>query len=72
MLNATIEVLKYFMFFFLVGYKPSAEMHTAHHMLMFGCQVPAEMAFAKDGEYWYVQAFGLLFHQLKALSWKLK
>ena len=56
------------MVFFLVGYKPSAEMHTAHHMLMFGCQVPAEMAFAKEGEYWYVQAFGLLFHQLKALS----
>ena len=56
------------MVFFSVGYRPSAEMHTAHHMLMFGCQVPAEMAMANNGEYWYVQAFSPLFHQLKALS----
>ena len=40
------------MFFFSVGFRPNAEMHTAHHMLMFGCQVPAEMSMTKDGKYW--------------------
>ena len=28
-------------------------MHTAHHMLLFGCQVPADMAFSRDGKFWY-------------------
>lgn len=39
---------------FAVGFKPFAEMHTAHHMLMFGCQTPGENLFAKDKKYWYV------------------
>ncbi|XP_032230228.2 peptidyl-glycine alpha-amidating monooxygenase A isoform X2 [Nematostella vectensis] len=26
---------------FIVGYEPHAEMHTAHHMLLFGCSTPA-------------------------------
>ena len=39
---------------FSVGFKPFAEMHTAHHMLMFGCQTPGENLFAKDNKYWYV------------------
>lgn len=39
---------------FAVGFKPFAEMHTAHHMLMFGCQAPGENLFAKDKKYWYV------------------
>ncbi|XP_031553480.1 peptidyl-glycine alpha-amidating monooxygenase B-like isoform X3 [Actinia tenebrosa] len=26
---------------YIVGYNPHAEMHTAHHMLLFGCEVPA-------------------------------
>ena len=37
-----------------MGFKPFAEMHTAHHMLMFGCQAPGENLFAKDKKYWYV------------------
>ncbi|CAH3014635.1 unnamed protein product [Porites evermanni] len=37
---------------YIVGFKPFAEMHTAHHMLMFGCQTPGENLFAKDKKYW--------------------
>ncbi|XP_074634773.1 peptidyl-glycine alpha-amidating monooxygenase A-like isoform X2 [Acropora palmata] len=37
---------------YIVGFKPFAEMHTAHHMLLFGCQVPADMAFSRDGKFW--------------------
>ncbi|XP_068693201.1 peptidyl-glycine alpha-amidating monooxygenase B-like isoform X3 [Montipora foliosa] len=37
---------------YIVGFKPFAEMHTAHHMLLFGCQVPAEMSFATNGKFW--------------------
>lgn len=47
-----VETNNYLLIFFSVGFKPFAEMHTAHHMLMFGCQVPAVMAMAKDGKYW--------------------
>jgi len=45
---------KSFVMSFAVGFKPFAEMHTAHHMLMFGCQTPGENLFAKDKKYWYV------------------
>ena len=26
--------------FFIVGFKPNASMHTAHHMLIYGCEEP--------------------------------
>ncbi|KAJ7339645.1 hypothetical protein OS493_006052 [Desmophyllum pertusum] len=37
---------------YIAGFNPHAEMHTAHHMLLFGCQVPAEMALASKGQFW--------------------
>lgn len=30
-------------------------MHTAHHMLLFGCPTPGENALATEGKYWYVK-----------------
>ena len=40
--------------FSTAGFEPHAEMHTAHHMLLFGCPAPAEVALANDGKFWYV------------------
>lgn len=40
--------------FSTVGFEPQDEMHTVHHMLLFGCPLPAKIALAKKGKYWYV------------------
>ena len=40
--------------FSTVGFEPQDEMHTVHHMLLFGCPLPAQKALAKKGKYWYV------------------
>lgn len=42
------------MLFVTAGFEPHAEMHTAHHMLLFGCGAPAKMALANEGKFWYV------------------
>ena len=31
--------------FFIVGFKPNASMHTAHHMLIYGCEEPGNNMF---------------------------
>ena len=40
--------------FSTVEFEPQDEMHTVHHMLLFGCPLPAKIALAKKGKYWYV------------------
>ena len=40
--------------FSTVGFEPQDEMYTVHHMLLFGCPLPAKKALAKKGKYWYV------------------
>lgn len=37
---------------YIAAFEPHAEMHTAHHMLLFGCPAPAEDALANDGKSW--------------------
>ncbi|KAL9986000.1 hypothetical protein ACROYT_G000053 [Oculina patagonica] len=37
---------------YIAGFEPHAEMHTAHHMLLFGCRAPAKMALANEGKFW--------------------
>ncbi|XP_022792772.1 peptidylglycine alpha-hydroxylating monooxygenase-like isoform X2 [Stylophora pistillata] len=37
---------------YIAGFKPHAEMHTAHHMLLFGCPTPGQNALASEGKYW--------------------
>ncbi|PFX34855.1 Peptidyl-glycine alpha-amidating monooxygenase [Stylophora pistillata] len=37
---------------YIVAIKPLVDMHTAHHLMIFGCPEPANYAFANDGKYW--------------------
>ena len=40
--------------FSTAGFQPHTEMRTAHHMLLFGCSVPGEVAWANNEKFWYV------------------
>ena len=51
-----------FVSFSTAGFEPHAEMHTAHHMLLFGCPAPGEVALANDGQFWYVYNDNIIFY----------
>jgi len=37
---------------YIAGFEPHDEMHTAHHMLLFGCPALGEVALASNGKFW--------------------